>query len=89
MNESLTLVPALVTGMLLGAMFLRRPLVDGSQRRFIPTAGALVPRQPAAADEHDSDWILFCLGRPLGAAAAAASLGFIIARLDRDAAHRA
>ena len=66
MNETLSLVPALVAGVVLGAMFLRRPVVDGSQGRFVPTAGAVVFRQPAAADEHcrwlDSIWFRVVIG---------------------------
>ena len=46
--------------------FLRRPLVDGAQGRFVRTAGALVLRQPAAADEHCPGWILLVVGAVIG-----------------------
>jgi hypothetical protein len=42
MNEFLSLAPALAAGLIARRIFLRRPLVDGSQGRFVPTAGALV-----------------------------------------------
>ena len=35
--------------------FLRRPVVDDLQGRCLQTAGALVLRKPAAADEHCSE----------------------------------
>ena len=35
MNEWLTLALALMAGLLLGAIFLRRPLVDGAQGRCV------------------------------------------------------
>ena len=41
-------------------LLLLRPLVDGYQGRFVPTASAVVPRQHAAADEHYPGRILFC-----------------------------
>ena len=66
MNDTLTLVLALVAGAVARRDFLRRPLVDGSQGRFVRTAGALVLRQPAAADEHCPGWILFCLAAVIG-----------------------
>ena len=37
MNEILSLILALVAGFLLGAFFLRRPLVDGSEGAFVQT----------------------------------------------------
>ena len=70
MNETLTLALAWIGGRGARRDFLRRPLVDGSQGRFVRTAGALVLRQPAAADEHCPGWLLFCRPAALGAAAA-------------------
>src|SRR6202034_365021 len=46
----------------------RRALVDGSQGSFVATAGALVSRQHAGADERRARGILLCRGRQLAAA---------------------
>jgi F-type H+-transporting ATPase subunit a len=60
--------------------FLRRPLVDGSQGRFVETAGALVPRQPAAA--MASPWPDSILSRAgHWERLLACLLGFVMARL--------
>ena len=59
MNEALTLVLAWVGGGLVdGCHFLRRPLLDNSERRIVQTAGAMVLRQPGAADRA-SPWRAF------------------------------
>ena len=79
MNESLSLALALAAGLLLGAIFFGG-LWWTVRGRFVPTAGAVVPRQPAAAHERGpggfyfvsgGDWerLLLCL------------LGFVLARL--------
>ena len=69
MNETLSLVLALVTGGLLGCDVLRWPLVDCSEGGFVQTTGALVPRQPVAANEHYPGWFLFYRAGSLGKAA--------------------
>ena len=45
MNETLTLALAWLAGGLLGAIFFGGLVVDGSQGRLVPPAGALVSRQ--------------------------------------------
>ena len=69
MNETLTLVLAWMAGGVLGALFLRRSLVDGAQECLIRTAGALAVRQSAVTDECCSGGILLGRGRSLAAAA--------------------
>ena len=71
----------LAAGLLLGAILLRRPLVDGHPGRFVPAAGALVLRQHAAADGRYPGRILFCRGRAIGSGGCCVSLGFVLARL--------
>jgi len=51
LTEAFSLVLATVTGVC-SADVLRRPLVDGSQGLFVPTAGALVLLQPVAANQY-------------------------------------
>jgi hypothetical protein len=88
MNETLRLLVLAGWRGLARRVFLRRPLVDGAQGPFVQTAGAVVLRQPAAADERalvgfylvsGGHWerLLACL------------LGFVIAPFYRDAAHPA
>ena len=69
MNETLTSGAGFGGGRFARRDILRRPLVDGSQGRFVQTAGALVLRQPVAANEHCPGWFLFCRARSLGEAA--------------------
>jgi len=66
MNEILNFFLSLIAGFLLGAVFLRWALVDGSEGTFIQKACVLVPRQPVDTDQHCHSWILLCLGWPLG-----------------------
>ena len=81
MNETLTLVLALAGGRLARRDFLRRSLVDGPEGRFVRTAGALVPRQPAAANES-LPWPDFTSSHAvIGQRLLVCLLGFVIARL--------
>ena len=69
MNETGSLVLALLTGVLLGAMFfggLWWTVRKGAASRRVAT---VVLRQPAVANEHCHGWFLFCRGRSLGEAA--------------------
>ena len=84
MNETLTLVLALVAGTA-RCDVLRRPVVDGSQGSFVQIVGVLVLREPAAANEHCPGWILLRRGGHWDRLLACL-LGFVIARLDRDTA---
>jgi hypothetical protein len=69
MNETLSLVLALVTGVLLGAIFFGGLWWTVRKGGFVQTAGALVLRQPVAANEHCPGWFLFHRARSLGEAA--------------------
>ena len=82
----LTLVLGFGGGRFARCDLLRRPLVDGAQGRFVQTAGALVPRQPAAADEH-CRWLDFILSRAaIGSGCWCVSLD-LSWRVRRDVAH--
>ena len=57
---------ALAAGLLLGAFFFGGLWWTVTQGRFIRAAGALVLRQPAAADEHCPGGILLCRAANIG-----------------------
>ena len=66
----LTLVLAWVAGVVLGAIFFGGLWWTVRKGVSSKRPALWFSRQPAAADEHCPGWILFCLGRSLGAAAA-------------------
>jgi ATP synthase protein I len=69
MNEFLFLAPPLAAGYC-SARFSSAAFGGRLSGRFVSTAGALVLRQHAAADEHYPGGILFCRARELAAVAA-------------------
>jgi F1F0 ATPase subunit 2 len=80
MNETVILVLAGSAGVLLGVIFFGG-LWWTVRKGFVQTAGALVLRQPAAANEHcHSGWIL-CFSGGHWERLLACLLGFVIARL--------
>jgi hypothetical protein len=85
MNEILGLMPALIAGVLLGAMFFGG-LWWTVRKGVSSTAGPLVLRQPPAANQHNPGWFLCGLGRPLDEAAGM-PLGIYPCTVDRDKAH--
>ncbi len=86
MNEIWGLVPALVTGVLLGAMFFGG--LWWTVRKGVSSArpAGLVLQQPAATNEHGPCWILYSLGRPVGEVAGV-PLGIYHCPSDRDTTH--
>ena len=82
----LCLVLALMTGVLLGAIFFGGLWWTVRKGVLVQTAGALVLRQPVAANERCPGWFLFHRARSLGEAAGVPSW-ICHGALDRDAAH--
>ena len=70
MSETLTLMLAWAAGGLLGAIFFGGLWWTVRKGVSSDAAGALVLRQPAAANEHGLGRLLLCFGRSLAAAAA-------------------
>ena len=68
-----SLAPALAAGLLLGAFFFGGLWWTVRKGVVVPTAGALVLRQPAVAHGHYLGRILFRRGRGLAAVAARVS----------------
>ena len=65
MSDIPALALALVAGALLGAFFFGGLWWTVQKGVDVREAGALVPRQPAAANRCDSGWILFCFAGSL------------------------
>jgi formate/nitrite transporter FocA (FNT family) len=72
---------AMVAGVLLGAMFFGGLWWTVRKGVSFQAAGALVLRQPAAADEHRPGWILLCCPAVIGSGCWCVCLGFVMARL--------
>ena len=68
MSDILALTLAFVAGPLLGTFFFGGLWWTVQKGMTSESAGALVPRQPAAANLSDSGWILFCFAESLVAA---------------------
>ena len=81
MSDILTLALALLAGALLGVFFFGGLWWTVQKGVASEQAGALVPRQPAAANRRDSGWILFCFAGSLVEARGVPCLDFCIARV--------
>ena len=87
MSDIPALALALVAGALLGAFFFGGLWWTVQKGVDVREAGALVPRQPAAANRCDSGWILFCFAGSLVEARDVPPWVSDRARHRREAAH--